>query len=213
MPLVIGWDISTAIIGVCVMDFESGKSIEYRALRVIGDTMLEKYASAETLIIGVLQALDMTKDWHHIIEDRLGGFSAGKTMQQTIMKLAQVNAVASHIINRFGSGTVTYLHPSTAKRIAGLKVPKGGDKKLEAIKLVRSLDGDFPYTQTKAGNPAVGVNDMADAWLLATSGRKLLRGEATVGEGKKAGGGHRKAGGTEAKVPIERRVRLRLPPP
>lgn len=188
--ILIGWDISTSIIGICAMELESGRTLAYHALRVEGETMMRKYDSATAQAASVIEGiLGAAKDpIHHFVEDRLGNFSAGKTMLQTLMKLAQMNAVMSWHIESWGP--VTHIHPSTAKRLAGLKVPKGADKKLEAIKLVRSVDSAFPYKVTKAGNPAAGIADMADAWLLVTAGRKLLRGEATLGEGKEAAGGH-----------------------
>lgn len=197
--MIIGWDVSTSFIGVCVSLFDG--TFRYRVIEVKGETMLEKYRFVKGAIgpflLG-LQAEFGDEPRTHIVEDRLGNFSQGKTMQQTLMKLAQMNAVVSHFLDL--DGKVIHVHPSRAKSLAGLKVPKGGDKKAEAIKLVRSRDGSFPYTQTKAGNPKAGVADMADAWLLTIAGTKILGGEAELGEGQKARRSVRKARRTTPKI-------------
>src|SRR5260221_6485062 len=131
-----------------------GTTVGYWALRIKGDTQLAKYKSALALIDGVLHELP-TGDRLHFVEDRLGNYSQGKTMRQTLMVLAGMNAVVSHHLNC--DAPVTHILPVSAKRIVGLKVPKGGDKKAEAIKLVRALDGDrFPFRLTREGNPAPG---------------------------------------------------------
>lgn len=199
--MIIGWDVSTSFIGICA-SLPDG-TFRYRVIEVKGETMLEKYRYAESSISLFLAGIkaEFEEPRVHIVEDRLGNFSQGKTMQQTLMKLAQMNAVVSHFLDL--DGQVIHVHPSRAKSLAGLKVPKGGDKKAEAIKLVRSRDGSFPYTQTKAGNPKAGVADMADAWLLTIAGTKILGGEAELGQAKEARRGDRKARRTTPKIPGE----------
>src|SRR6185503_545664 len=100
----------------------------------------------------------------------------------TLMSLAAMNAVVSYILGLHGS--VVHIAPISAKRIVGLSVPKGGDKKAEVIRLVRSREPSFPYSETKAGNYVKGTDDMADAWLNSEAGLRLIRGEAEIGQSK-----------------------------
>ena len=196
--LILGWDVSTAIIGVCIMDCDTG-SARYQDIHLSGASLLGRYHEAVVAIDELVANLPGPR--LHVIEDRLGNFSPGKTMQQTLMKLAQMNAVVSYHLSL--DAAVVHVHPSTAKRIAGLRVPKGGDKKALAIALAREQDPSFPYAETKGGNPVAGIADMADARLLAVTGCKITRGEATLDKGTEASGRRRRPRATKDAVSTE----------
>jgi hypothetical protein len=192
--IVIGWDVSTSAIGICVK--RDGKPNLYHVIFPEGKTHLEKHRSATEQIKEWLAESD---DWGpvvptHIVEDRLGGFS-GMTTKQTLMALAAMNAVVSMTLSY--TGKVIHIPPVTTKRITGLFVDKenGEDKKIAVVKLARSSDPNFPYKEKKAPKKKptgkyypwiVGVDDMADAWLLAEAGTLVLQGKASVGPAKKA---------------------------
>ena len=178
------------------MDVGTRKCLGYHALPIKGKTHLERWADAVVKVKEILSRQGSMGDVrHHFVEDRLEGFRGGTT-QHTLMVLSAINAVVSHQLSQ--DGPVVHLAPVTAKRLAGLVVPKGGDKKALAVVLARSKDPDFPYKTTKGGNLAPGVGDMADAFLLALSGAKILSGEVTLGEkpkARRANRGPRKAAG------------------
>lgn len=109
------------------------------------------------------------------------------------MALAAMNAVVSHHLSLYGE--IMYLAPVTTKRIMGLKdsTLPGEDKKETVVRLARSSCPSFPYkekekrvaqTKNKVYPWVVGTDDMADAWLLAEAGLRVLRGEATIKSGK-----------------------------
>lgn len=186
--MIVGWDVSTSAIGICVKD-DDGKTVEFGVIYPMGETHGEKHKSAANQVIGFCKRVCPKAT--HFVEERLEGFTGGLTTKQTLMALAAMNAVVSFILSDYGD--VVHLAPVTTKRITGLVVPKGGNKKEEVVKLARSREPSFPYSETKAGNWVRGTDDMADAWLLAEAGDKILRGEATVGQQKKAPRGKRKA--------------------
>jgi hypothetical protein len=179
--MIVGWDISTSAIGVCVKD-DTGQTLEFGVIYPAGVSHPEKHRSAAAQVVNFCKRVCPLA--RHFVEDRLGGFTGGLTTRQTLMALASMNAVVSFILSDFGP--VVHIPPISAKRIVGLRVPKGSDKKAAVIGLVRSVEPSFPYRETAAGNAAKGVDDMADAWLLAEAGRMILHGEATLGQGKKA---------------------------
>ena len=201
--MIVGWDISTSAIGVCVRD-DSGKTIEFGVIYPIGASHAEKHRSAATQVVNFCKRVCPSAS--HYVEERLGGFTGGMTTKQTLMSLAAMNAVVSFVLSDFGS--VVHIPPITTKRITGLKVPKGGDKKVEVIRLARSQEPSFPYAETASGNYVRGTDDMADAWLLAQAGIMISRGEAEIGQSKKAQGGRGKARSRKGDVPKERRVRV-----
>ena len=210
--MIVGWDVSTAAIGINVRD-DDGNTVEFGVIYPKGATHGEKHRSAAAQVMNFCKRVCPSAT--HYVEDRLGGFTGGLTTKQTLMVLAAMNAVVSFVLADFG--TVTHIAPVTIKRITGLTVPKGGNKKLEVIKLARSRELTFPYAETAAGNWVKGTDDMADAWLLAEAGLKIAKGEATLGQQKKATGrkkppGGAKAGGSKeggVRVPVPRKVRLR----
>lgn len=189
------------MIGVCAVQLSSDKRyvvVRYNAIPIIGDDMVEKYRCAVGHVSVELEFL--SNGWGperaHFIEERLGNFTSGMTTMQTLMKLAQMNAVITHRLSV--DGPVKHIHPATAKRLAGLKVPKGGDKKAEAVKLAAGVGG-LVLNLTKKGNLVRGTDDMADAWLLAVSGAKLLSGEASIDEQAEAARPKKSARQREAK--------------
>lgn len=205
--MIIGWDVSTSAIGICARE-DDGKLIKFHVIFPKGNTALEKWRSAHQQISDWISL--NAKPWNtHVVEERLGGFTGGLTTKQTLMALAAMNAVVSHLLS--SSGDVLFIAPITTKRITGLQVPKGGDKKAEVIKLVRSREPSFPYAETAAGNYVKGTDDMADAWLLAEAALKVKRGEATLGQPKKATRRKGKAGGTPVDSSPKGGVRLRVP--
>ncbi len=186
--MIVGWDVSTSAIGICVRD-ESGTLIEFAVIYPKGATHREKHINAAKQVVSFCKRVCPTAD--HFVEERLGGFTGGLTTKQTLMALAAMNAVISFVLSEFG--TVTHIPVITVNRIVGFKKLQGADRKVEVIKLVRSREPTFPYRETPAGKYAQGVDDMADAWMLAEAGSKVLKGEASIGQSKKAARGKGKA--------------------
>lgn len=204
--MIVGWDVSTSAIGICVRD-DSGDTLEFGVLYPKGDSHREKHIDAAAQVVNFCKRVCPKAD--HFVEERLGGFTGGLTTKQTLMALAAMNAVVSFVLSEFG--TVTHIPVVTVNRIVGFKKPKDSDRKVEVIKLVRSREPSFPYRETDAGKYARGVDDMADAWMLAESGLKVQKGEASIGQPKKAPSRQGKARGAKSDVAKEGRVRVRVP--
>lgn len=203
---IVGWDISTSAIGVCVRE-DAGRTLEFGVIYPVGATHALKHRNAAAQVVNFCKRVCPVAV--HYVEERLGGFTGGMTTKQTLMALASMNAVISFVLADFG--TVVHVPPITTKRITGLKVPKGGDKKVEVIGLVRSREPSFPYAETAAGNYVRGTDDMADAWLLAEAGLRVSRGEASLGQSKQDKGARGKARARKGDVPKEGRVRVPVP--
>lgn len=204
--MIVGWDVSTSAIGICVRN-DDGKLVEFGVIYPKGATHRDKHRNAAAQVIQFCKRVCPKAD--HFVEERLGGFTGGLTTKQTLMALAAMNAVVSFVLSDFG--TVTHLPVVTVNRIVGFKKPKDSDRKVEVIKLVRSREPSLPYAETAAGNYVTGTDDMADAWMLAEAGTRVLRGEASIGQPKKAPGRKGKARGAEGDRSEEGRVRVRVP--
>ena len=124
-----------------------------------------------------MQRLEGEGPFTHFVEDCISGFS-GVTTRQTLQKVAQMNAVCSLILS--DTGTVVHIPPVSTKRIMALKVLDGETKKDAVVRMCRAAEPEFPYRLTAEGNWVKGTDDMADAWLLAEAGGRMMRGEATL---------------------------------
>lgn len=174
MSELIGWDISSNLVGVCVLDKETGSTIsmDFLDLRKI-ENEYERINKFEEFAYNV----GMDGDTIHIVEERLAGFTRGFTSMQTLMKLAAINFACSWILSREGS--VRKLHPSTIKAIMKregsltgekLIIPKGSDKKQLTLEFVQRVEPLFVPVLNRNGKPQPYCFDMADAFIIARAG-------------------------------------------
>jgi hypothetical protein len=210
------WDVSTSIIGACLLT-ENGVALDFTWIEPGKlETMTEKYQYVATQVPMIIErwcrerSLDQSYV-HHFIEDRLGNFSKGATTLQTLMKLSAINAVTTSCIINHGQSDprrVTHILPVTAKKWAGLKVPKGESKKEHAVRFARAYSPVFPYAETKDGNPKKGVEDMADALVTGVAGLRmrsagaLSPGKAKAAPKKPRGAKDRKEGKGRVRLPV-----------
>lgn len=216
----IGWDISTAAIGICIKRDEQAH--EFHVIFPKGDTPLDKWRSASAQVNSFVEE-NIDNDHYdtvlHVVEQRLGGFTGGLTTKQTLMALAAMNAVVSTVLSL--SGKIMYILPVSAKAILKFKdlTLEGEDKKETVVRLARSACPGFPYKEKKSKGIAkgkvypwvAGTDDMADAWMLLEAGTKVLKGEASIGQPKKAPGGKGKARRAKGDGDSQGGVRVQVP--
>lgn len=189
--MIFGWDISTSIIGLTTFDDDCKfVSSEYLDLRKVDEGMIIKSFLAESWIRVISDR--HTGNSVHYVEDKLGGFSGGKTMQQTLLKLAGFNATVSYLVwksfNQTGrDAVVEHIHPSTVKAILkkeGLFIPKGSDKKKLTLEFVSAKEPNFKVDLNKNGNFQPWCFDKADSYIVARAG--FLRKKSSNATGKKS---------------------------
>lgn len=174
--MIIGWDISTSIVGVTVLEDDGTYvSSTYVDLRKCDD-IFEKIDNVKKFIDSFISPA--TRTYTHFVEDRLGNFTAGRSMLQTLMKLASFNMVVSWLLWE-RTGNVFHIHPSTVKatmRKEGLNIPKGGDKKKITLDFVSSVEKLFVVDLNRNDKPQPWCYDMADSYIVARAGylRKYL---------------------------------------
>lgn len=188
--MIYGCDISTSIVGWATFT-NDGKfvRVDYCDLRDVEGDLAKADTFREWLAnLTPDRKLYCDDENYVVIEERLGNFSAGRTMLQTLMKLAAFNSVVSYILWRHehSSGKhrgIIRLHPSTWKSIMkkeGLLIPKGSDKKKEiTLTFVRRKEPTFDdfIELNRNNNPQPQCYDMADAYCLGRSGIIRLKQE------------------------------------
>lgn len=179
--MIFGWDISTSIIGVTVFD-QAGLYVasEYLDLRELEANLLQKAEESEIWIKEILSRYVGDGHFNHFVEDRLGNFAFGKSMLQTLMKLAAFNSVVSYIIYKASfhttgmqSVSIDHIHPTTVKSLMkkeGLEIPKGGDKKALTLQYVQNRQPTFPISYNRNGKPQPWCYDMSDSYIVARAG-------------------------------------------
>jgi hypothetical protein len=178
--MIYGWDISTSIVGLAVFKDDGTFTASWHCdLRKV-DGIMAKADAFKRWLDGT--SINAEKKNYHIIEERLGGFSGGRTSAQVLMKLGAFNAVASYIIwthRPQQTSELIYLHPSTWKSIMkreGLIIPKGADKKEITLEFAIRKEPQFASFLQKNKNDKwqPWSYDMADAYCLGRSGFRRL---------------------------------------
>lgn len=179
--MIFGWDVSTSIVGATAFtdDCKFIKSYHIDLRKMDAANPIDKACAIEQWVNEIIgEYLGSGAEVVHFVEDRLSSFSFGKTMQQTLLKLAAVNSVVSYIVFKSFKdaglpGYVVHIHPSTVKAVMkkdGLFIPKGADKKQLTLDFVSKKEPNFPVDLNRNGNPQPWNFDRADSYIVARAG-------------------------------------------
>lgn len=178
---VLGLDVSTSIIGVSIVDNESGKIVptflDHIDLTKC-DTFWDK-VKVTTDYFKVKLMMPQFADIKHIgVEEALVSFRSGMSSAQTITTLVAFNAVVRHVIIQLFSLEPQLVQASTARKKAGVKVLSrakcGKAVKDQVFEHMCANDLSFvvwPRKKATKKNPNPDVKDYAkdttDAYVVA----------------------------------------------
>lgn len=185
--MIFGIDVSTSIVGVSSF---SNDGVFVRAdfcdLRKVEPDLFKKGKTVEPFFLNLFSELSLSGslDPNDVIyvEDRLANFTVGKTMMQTLMKLAAFNTLVSWIAfgalngagpQRLNPPIMIHIHPSTVKSLMtkeGLVIPRGSDKKKLTLEYVCRREPKFPIILNRNGKPQPYCYDMADGYITGRAG-------------------------------------------
>jgi hypothetical protein len=163
--VILGLDISTSITGATVIDSE-GKVVFNDAWD------LRKYKTffkKAEIIEEKLRKLDFNIEKTYI-EQSLQSFRSGFSSAKTLSTLARFNGVVSWMVYRILQTEPEYIAATSARRQAGITVPRGTKAKEVVIKYVVDNVPDVLIEYTKHGNPRPQCYDKADSWVIAHAG-------------------------------------------
>ena len=165
--MILGLDISTSITGLAVID-DSGNlvytdHIDTRKLKNI-------FTKAES----VKDGLANIKQDHNIdkivIEQPFVFFNSGGSSAKTMATLQRFNGMVSWIASQVFSLEPDYIGASEARKLCGIKIPRGQNTKKVVLKAVLDMEPTFEVKYTRHGNPKAGYFDRADGVVLAKAG-------------------------------------------
>jgi len=110
---------------------------------------------------------------HIYIEQSLHMFMGGKSSAKTLSTLTRFNGIVSWLIYELFEIKPKFIGASSARKQAGIKVPRG--QKAKQVVLQHLLDNEpaFSIEYTKHGNPKPESYDRADAIIVAKAGYNL----------------------------------------
>ena len=165
--MILGLDVSTSITGATIIN-EKGVVILNESL----DTRKYKnfFLKAENMK-NYLTKLSKEYNIEKIfIEQSLQSFRSGFSSAKTLSTLSRFNGVVSWMCYSLWSIEPEYLAATSARKMCGIKIPKGEKAKPIVLQYVLDNEPSFVLEYTKHGNPKPDSYDRADSWVIAMAG-------------------------------------------
>lgn len=167
--MILGLDVSTSIIGVCLLKDDKIVKTDYIDLRKTTG-LLHKAKVVENYIIQNLQEETIE---HIFIEQALMFFRRGGSTAKTMSTLQNFNGVVSWLCFKLLELEPQYVTPISARSKCGIKVPRG--KKAKDVVMEHFVETrEFPIDYTRYGNVQKYCYDIADAVVVAKAGSKII---------------------------------------
>lgn len=166
----LGLDISTSITGATILD-KNGEIVYNDSW----DTRKFKNFFEKAKFIE-----DKIKEFNYpiekiYIEQSLQSFRSGFSSAKTLSTLSRFNGVISWLAYTILRVEPEYLAASSARKLCGIKIPKGQKAKQVVLNYVVDNVPDVLIEYTKHGNPKPNCYDKADSWVIAKAGYTLCQ--------------------------------------
>jgi len=166
--LILGLDISTSITGYTLLD---GDEI---ILNGAWDT--RKYKNFFDKVVHVRDGLEIIRKEYGTritavyIEQSLQSFRSGFSSAKTLSTLSRFNGIISWLVFDQYKITPEYLAATSARKLCGIKVPRGQKAKQVVLKFLVDNEPAFVLEYTRNGNPKPECYDKADSMVIAKAG-------------------------------------------
>jgi len=166
--LILGLDISTSITGYTLLD---GDEI---ILNGVWDT--RKYKNFFDKVVHVRDGLEIIRKEYGTritavyIEQSLQSFRSGFSSAKTLSTLSRFNGIVSWLVFDQYKITPEYLAATSARKLCGIKVPRGQKAKQVVLNFLVDNEPAFVLEYTRNGNPKPECYDKADSIVIAKAG-------------------------------------------
>ena len=165
--MILGLDISTSITGYTILD-NNGKIVVCDHIDLRKEkNFFQKAADIEVVLSSVRSKYFIE---HIYIEQSLQSFRSGFSSAQTLSLLSKINGIVSWICYNIFGTEPKYLAATSARKLCGIKVPKGQKAKAVSLQFVVDNVTGFEVQYTKHGNPRPGYADRSDSYVIAQAG-------------------------------------------
>ena len=174
--MILGLDISTSKIGVCILK-NSGELAFLEGLELSKEkNVIKKSELFKSFIEDISTKFDIKKV---LIEENLQAFRPGLSSAKTIVTLARFNGICTYISSIVFDTEPDFVNVNNARKRVGLKIERKSTKntKEQVLDFVKLKEPKFSWpTKILKGGPNRGNEvlqekcyDMADAYIIASS--------------------------------------------
>ena len=169
--MILGLDISTSITGICVLDKNNkiifNDYIDTRKFKCFFD-------KTEKVKESLKELSKKYKIEHIYVEQSLQSFRSGFSSAKTLSTLSRFNGVVSWLSYELWGIKPEYVAAISARKLCGIKVPRGQKAKEVVIKYLLDNEDSFMVEYTKHGNIKQHYYDMADSIIVARAASKII---------------------------------------
>lgn len=179
-------DVSTSVIGVCVLDHRTGTLIKIFPIKLTGVKFEDMWDKALEFEAQITRNWDVNWAMKRVfVEDVAKMFSPGFSSAGTIITLAKMNAIVCLTMFKLLGIKPTFVNVRSARASLGIKIDtkdKTKSTKEKVFEKVLTLCPTFPWQQhiAKTGKNANTLvydtcnQDMGDAWVTCRGGQILV---------------------------------------
>ena len=165
--MILALDVSTSITGYTILDYE-GKLIRCAAWDMRNKKKFtDHFSKAQHIKDEILSIKAQIPIEHVCIEQPFMFFNSGGSSAKTMATLQRFNGIISWICCEAFGSPPSYLTAGEARKLCGIKVPRGEKAKKVIMQWVLDNESDFNVEYTAKGNPKPHFFDMADSLVLA----------------------------------------------
>ena len=165
--MILGLDVSTSITGATIVDADGivvvNESIDTRKYK----SFFLKAEKVRDFLTNASKQYNIEKVY---IEQSLQSFRSGFSSAKTLSTLSRFNGVISWMCYSLWNVEPEYIAATSARKVCGIKVPKGLKAKPVVLQFVLDNEPTFVIEYTKHGNPKPDTFDRADSWVVAKAG-------------------------------------------
>ncbi len=166
--MILGLDVSTSITGITILEKDgtlvyndSWDTRKYKSFFEKVDYVEKKIIHLSKLYGGFERVF---------IEESLQTFRSGFSSAKTLSTLARFNGVVSWLVYRVLKTEPLYLAATSARKLCGIKVPRGTKAKQVVIQHILDNVPEIQIEYTKQNNIKPHCYDKADSWVIAKAG-------------------------------------------
>jgi len=165
--MILGLDVSTSITGYTVMDHKN-KIIRCDVWDTRNKNKYKDHFDKASFIKDDLYSMKAQLPIQNIyIEQPFVFFNSGGSSAKTMASLQGFNGIVSWLCHDIFNITPKYLTAGEARKICGIKVPRGQKAKKVVIQWLIDNEPDFKVEYTSKRNPKPKYYDMADSLVIA----------------------------------------------
>ena len=165
--MILGLDISTSITGYTILDNDGNIIVcDHIDLRK-EKNFFQKCSAVEGRLAAIRNEYFIERIY---VEQSLQSFRSGFSSAQTLSLLSKINGIVSWICYNLFGIEPEYIAATSARKLCGIKVPKGQKAKDVALQFVVDNVPSFVIEYTRHGNPKAGYADRSDSYVIAKAG-------------------------------------------